>query len=200
MATRYIRPIELHVLLDINLKAQPLVSFLANFSRSRTPWAMVCLSALGLVLAALFFQHVLGHEPCVKCIYQRVAVIGICFAGLIPLIYPHFVLRSIGIILWGGFSIWGLSVAQEHLEVVFAEGFFIPPCPFFPEFPGFMPLHEWLPLVFGAPGSCDSNDWQFLGMGMPEWMQIIFILYIAGAALALVGHILSISQSLKAAK
>ena len=178
----------------------PIYQSIADFARSRTPWAFVSCSALALVLAALYFQHVLGHEPCVKCIYQRTAVIGIFLGGLLPLIKPNFLLRSLGLILWGASAIWGYRVAMEHLEVIFAEGFFIPPCPFFPEFPGFMPLHEWLPMIFGAKGSCDSNEWQFLGMGMPEWMQIIFALYILGAAIALLGHFLTLSQSQKAAK
>ncbi|MFC4699761.1 disulfide bond formation protein DsbB [Glaciecola siphonariae] len=173
---------------------------LAAWSQTRTPWAIVCVSALALLLAALYFQHVLGHAPCVRCIYQRTAVIGIFFATLLVLLYPHFVIRGIALILWGTSAIWGLFQAQEHLEVIFPETFFIPPCPFFPEFPGFMPLHEWLPMVFDAPGSCSANEWQFLGMGMPQWMQVVFSLYIAGWVVALLAQTVSASLSLKAAK
>ncbi|WP_371192886.1 disulfide bond formation protein B [Glaciecola sp. SC05] len=174
--------------------------WLANWSRTRTPWAIVCCSAFALLLAALYFQHVLGHAPCVKCIYQRTAIIAIFFATLLPVLYPHFFIRMLSLILWGAAAIWGLLQAKAHLEVIFPEGFFVPPCPFFPEFPSFMPLHEWLPMVFDAPGSCNTNDWQFLSMGMPEWMQIIFSLYIAGWIVALFGQILSVNLSLKAKK
>jgi disulfide bond formation protein DsbB len=176
------------------------MQWLAKWSQSRQPWAIVSISALGLLFAALYFQHVLGHEPCVKCIYQRTAVIGIFLGALIPLIYPHIVLRALGMIVWGSSAIWGLSVAREHLEVIFPQGFFVPPCPFAPEFPSFMPLDLWLPAIFDAPGSCNDNTWQFLSMGMPEWLQIIFALYIAGWFVALAAYIWSISLSLKAAK
>jgi disulfide bond formation protein DsbB len=177
-----------------------LLLWLAHWSKTRTPWAIVFFSALGLLLAALYFQYVLGHAPCVRCIYQRTAVIGIMIAALLPFIYPHFVMRTLGLILWGTSAIWGLLQARAHLEVIFPQSFFIPPCPFFPEFPAIMPLHEWLPLIFDAPGSCSSNDWQFLEMGMPEWMQIIFSLYIVGAIVALIAQIALLSRSGKAAK
>jgi len=176
------------------------LQWLANWSKTRTPWALVCFSAFALLLAALYFQHVLGHAPCVKCIYQRSAVIAIFFASLLPVFYPHFIMRSLALILWGTAASWGLIQANLHLEVIFPEGFFVPPCPFVPEFPSFMPLHEWMPMVFDAPGSCNTNDWQFLSMGMPEWMQIICSLYIAGWVVALLAQILSINLSVKAAK
>lgn len=173
---------------------------LAQWSRTRSPWAVVSLSAFALILAALYFQHALGHAPCVKCIYQRSAVIAIFFATLLPVFYPHFFIRTLALILWGTSAIWGLNQANAHLDVIFPEGFFVPPCPFVPDFPSFMPLHEWLPMVFDAPGSCNTNDWQFLSMGMPEWMQIIFSLYIAAWVIALIAQVLSINLSLKAAK
>jgi disulfide bond formation protein DsbB len=31
--------------------------------------------------------------------------------------------------------------------------------------------------VFAAEGDCLENTWQFLSMGMAEWMQIIFATY-----------------------
>lgn len=40
-----------------------------------------------------------------------------------------------------------------------------------------MPLHEWLPAVFGATGDCSENSWQFMDMGMAQWMRIIFGMY-----------------------
>jgi disulfide bond formation protein DsbB len=176
------------------------MQWLANWSQTRQPWAIVCLSAFALLLAALYFQHIQGHAPCVKCIYQRSAVIGIMFGALIPLLYPHILLRGLGLIIWGTSAVWGLHTAREHLLVIFPEGFFVPPCPFVPEFPAFMPLHEWLPAIFDAPGSCNDNTWQFLGMGMPEWMQVVFALDLVGWLVALVANIASISLSLKAAK
>ena len=48
-----------------------------------------------------------------------------------------------------------------------------------PIFPRWLQLHEWLPAVFAAEGDCLEDSWQFLSMGMAEWMQIIFAAYFA---------------------
>ena len=39
--------------------------------------------------SALYFQYGMDLQPCVMCIYERVALFGIAFAGLIGLIAPH---------------------------------------------------------------------------------------------------------------
>nr|WP_136249779.1 disulfide bond formation protein B [Ningiella ruwaisensis] len=182
---------------------EKITGILSQLSSSRALWGFVFVSALSLLLAALYFQHVLGHAPCVKCIYQRTAVILIAIAAVFPLFSKHIIIRLFSLALWGAAAIWGLIVANEHLDVIFPDSFFVPPCPLFPEFPGFMPLHEWLPKIFDAPGFCDNNDWQFLSMGMPEWMRIIFSLYIAGWVFALLAHgayIAAFIQSRKAAR
>lgn len=176
------------------------IAKLVTWSNTRSPWAIVCLSALALLLAALYFQHVLGHAPCVKCIYQRSAVIGIFFASLLAWVYPHVVTRLIALTGWGGSAYWGLMQAKAHLEVIFPEGFFVPPCPFVPDFPSALPLHEWIPSVFAAPGFCSANDWQFIDMGMAQWMEIIFSLYLLGWAVAVALYLLSFTQYRKAAK
>ena len=45
--------------------------------KSRRAWWLLALSALGLELTALWFQHGMGLDPCVKCVYERVAVLGL---------------------------------------------------------------------------------------------------------------------------
>jgi disulfide bond formation protein DsbB len=40
-----------------------------------------------------------------------------------------------------------------------------------------MPLHEWIPAFFAATGDCGNIDWQFVGLSMPGWMEIVFGLY-----------------------
>jgi disulfide bond formation protein DsbB len=44
---------------------------------------------LGLELVALRFQHGMGLDPCVKCLYERVAVAGLFCAGVIGSMYPR---------------------------------------------------------------------------------------------------------------
>ena len=43
----------------------------------RRAWWLLAVSALALELTALWFQYGMGLDPCVKCVYQRLAVMGL---------------------------------------------------------------------------------------------------------------------------
>lgn len=164
------------------------MQWLYQFSCSKKSWLMLALSAFGLLFAALYFQHALDHYPCIKCVYQRTAVIGILIAAMIPIVYNHWLARVSAFIIWGYSALQGLFAAREHLEVVFATNPFAAACEFVPNFPSFMPLHDWLPAIFDATGECNDNRWQFLSMGMASWMQIIFSVYLAVLAIILIAQ------------
>ena len=57
---------------------------ISKIPEHKSAWATLWLSALAFEVTALYFQYALGLAPCVKCIYQRTAMLGILFAGLIP--------------------------------------------------------------------------------------------------------------------
>ena len=159
--------------------------WLVDWSKTRQPWLILFLTAFALVASALYFQHVQNYLPCIKCIYQRTAVIGILLAALLPLITPTLPLRLVGLGLWIYSASMGLITANEHIEVIYADSIFMPPCPVVPNFPEFLPLHDILPRIFDGPGDCADNSWQFLNLGMAEWMRIIFALYLlVGIAVA----------------
>jgi disulfide bond formation protein DsbB len=154
-----------------------LVSSLSDWTTRKSSWLILFASAFALEVAALVFQHAFGFAPCVMCIYQRTAMWGIVLAGTIVLAFNHTITRLLGYVTWAVSSIWGAKLAWEHVDILTAPNPFFSPCEPVPGFPSFMPLHEWLPSVFAAPGFCDDESWQFLGMGMPQWMQGIFVSY-----------------------
>jgi len=51
--------------------------------QNKLGWGLIALSAFFLELAALFFQYVMGLEPCIMCVYQRLAVAGVLLSGVI---------------------------------------------------------------------------------------------------------------------
>ncbi|MFN6972746.1 MAG: disulfide bond formation protein B, partial [Rheinheimera sp.] len=54
-------------------------------------------------------------------------------------------------------------------------------CGIFPDFPTWLPLHEWIPEVFKPTGMCGEILWTLFGYSMPFWMRITFALFfIAG--------------------
>lgn len=151
---------------------------ISTFHLSRQSWGLLALSAALLEATALYFQYGMGLEPCIMCIYQRFAMLGILAAGLVGLLAPRsFMVRSLAFASWGVGSIWGYLLAREHIAMQTTTDPFAFTCDFVPNFPEFMPLHEWFPSFFAATGDCGSIDWSFMGLTMPGWMEIIFAAY-----------------------
>ena len=154
-----------------------MLNLFSAWAESKSAWLTLFMSSALLIVTALYFQHIMDLQPCIKCIYQRTAVFGILVSSLMPLIWQHSITRLLGFIGWGVASIWGFLIANEHVDMLFAANPFFVVCDIIPNFPAFMPLHELLPAVFGATGDCSENSWQFLDMGMAQWMRIIFGIY-----------------------
>ncbi|MCB1800485.1 MAG: disulfide bond formation protein DsbB [Gammaproteobacteria bacterium] len=145
---------------------------------ARSSWWLLAFSALALEVAALWFQHGMGLDPCVKCVYERVAVLGIFAAGIIGSVYPRALLfRVLGYLLWLISAGWGLRLALQHVGIqqdpATAFG-----CSFSAEFPAWAPLDSWLPQVFLPTGYCDDVQWQWLSLTMAQWMLVVFGIYL----------------------
>ncbi|MBR9727098.1 disulfide bond formation protein DsbB [Shewanella intestini] len=151
---------------------------LTRFSQSRLSWSLLLLSGLLLELSALFFQYGMKLEPCIMCIYIRVAVIGIMLAGLVGSIAPKFwAIRFIAMTAWLVSSVWGLKLALELNQLQVNPSPFAS-CSFFAEFPDFMPLDKWLPVFFEPRGMCSDIPWTFLNYTMTQWVILVFGIYI----------------------
>ncbi|MCQ8877849.1 disulfide bond formation protein DsbB [Pseudoalteromonas shioyasakiensis] len=152
------------------------MNWLADLADKRTPWVLLALIALIFEVTALFFQYQMGLEPCIMCIYQRTAMLGLLIAGVIGAINPsNMVIRITAFASWAIASFWGFLLAREHINMQTTTDPFAFSCEFEPNFP--VPLHEWLPHFFAATGDCGNIDWQFLGLSMPAWMEVIFGLF-----------------------
>ena len=149
---------------------------LAKIDEKRWSWALLALSALSLDLTALYFQYVLKLDPCVLCVYERMAVCGVMFAGVLGCINPKSLyLRLSGYALWAYSSYKGLALAIEHVGVQFPDNPFASSCDAFPQF--WLPIDKWLPQIFAPMGMCDEINWMFLGWTMPQWLIVCFVIY-----------------------
>lgn len=162
-----------------------MIQAISRLAEKKTPWVLLLLSAVGLQLTALYFQYGMDLQPCIMCIYQRTAVYGILLAALLVCLKNNLVTRLLGFAGWGISAGWGFLIAREHIDILYASNPFFASCEIVPNFPSFMPLHEWLPAIFAAPGDCTENRWQFLSMGMAEWMAVIFAAYFVVFAVVL---------------
>ncbi|MDF0535957.1 disulfide bond formation protein DsbB [Shewanella yunxiaonensis] len=156
---------------------------LQKFAHSRLSWLVLLLSAVALELSALFFQYGMKLDPCVMCVYQRVAVLGLAAAGIVGLVMPSFrLIRVIAAIIWGISAGWGLKLAIELNDIQQDPSPFAT-CSFMPDFPKWLQLHEWFPSVFMPTGMCTDIPWTFLGVTMAQWMIVVFATYLFALAI-----------------
>ncbi|MFH4859407.1 disulfide bond formation protein DsbB [Vibrio diabolicus] len=151
-----------------------ILNSLNQFSKGRLSWLLLLLFVVFFEACALYFQHVMMLAPCVMCIYERVAMMGVGVAAIIGLMAPNNpVFRWLGLIGWGLSSYKGLLLAQQHVDYQFNPSPFAT-CDLFVTFPSWAPLNQWVPWMFEAYGDCSKIVWQFLDLSMPQWLVVIF--------------------------
>ena len=143
--------------------------------------ALLCIALLAY---AFFEQFQMGIEPCPKCIFQRIAFMAMAVFFLAGALHgPGAAGRRAYAILVAIAAAAGAVVAVRHLIVQLAphdplmEG-----CG-----PGLnylldtFPIAEAIKKAFMASGDCGEINWAFLGITMPGWTLICYVLLGAGA-------------------
>ena len=131
-----------------------------------------------LIAAAMYFQHILGMEPCPLCIFQRLAVMA---TGLVLLIAAIHNPAGIGRRIYSFLSLLtaasGAAIATRHVWLQHLPADEVPTCG-----PGLnyildtFPLHEALSMVLRGSGECAEVHWSFLGLTIPGWTLIMFMI------------------------
>ncbi|MDV5085244.1 disulfide bond formation protein DsbB [Vibrio diabolicus] len=165
-----------------------ILNSLNQFSKGRLSWLLLLLFVVFFEACALYFQHVMMLAPCVMCIYERVAMMGVGVAAIVGLMAPNNpVFRWLGLIGWGLSSYKGLLLAQQHVDYQFNPSPFAT-CDLFVTFPSWAPLNQWVPWMFEAYGDCSKIVWQFLDLSMPQWLVVIFAGNLIALALILIAQ------------
>ena len=168
------------------------INTLSSWSTSRMSWLLLAGSAFILEIIALYFQYGMGLEPCVMCIYQRTAIFGVGLFALIAAIKPHHpIYRVSGIVGVMITTVWGFNIAYEHVQMQNPDNFLLAlSCEAFPNFPDWFAIHQWLPAIFEARGTCDTIDWAFMTLSMPQWMLVIFSTYLLAVSVVVLAKLI----------
>ncbi len=135
---------------------------------------LILIVAGATILAALFFEYVLGMQPCLLCLYQRwpyyVAVP--LAAVLVALSLPQS-LRRAGLALLGLIFVASAGLGAYHAGVEW--GFFLgpsgcggTPAPLASGMEDFMRQLETVRVI-----SCTEPAWRFLALSMAGWNAVI---------------------------
>lgn len=133
-----------------------------------------------LLVYALYVQHVQHIEACPLCIFQRIAFLAIGVFFLAGAAHgPVCAGRKVyaGLVTLAGLV--GVGVAGRHLYLQHLPKDQVPDCG-----PGLgymldtFPLAKTLKMVFTGSGECAEVNWTFLGLSMPGWTLICYVILI----------------------
>ncbi|NLC21534.1 MAG: disulfide bond formation protein B [Halomonadaceae bacterium] len=150
-------------------------------------WADIAIVCLGMWGVALFYQYVLGFQPCVLCIHVRLWITAILAVSLLAIVLNQS--RWVQLASWLGFL--GSSGALLERSWVLAgteRGWIMGSCSFDmnPGLPAWLPLHEWFSELFMPLSTCGRTPELMFGISMADGMMIMSGLFTLIAAFGFV--------------
>ncbi|MCR6662110.1 MAG: disulfide bond formation protein B [Luteimonas sp.] len=145
--------------------------------------AVACFALIGF---AIYSQLQWGLDPCPLCIFQRIAFAAL---GIVLLLGGIFAPRRVdGRRVWGvlGFiaAAVGMGIAGRHVWIQLNP----PPIPScgapFAFLRETLDTQTLIHKVLTGTGDCGTIDWTFLGLSMPAWSLVWFVLIGAWALFA----------------
>lgn len=152
------------------------------FSSPGKVFVLLGTACLGSVIVALFLEHYLLLKPCLLCYAQRFCVYLLIFVSLIAFLHKNqslFFFRTYltvasAIILIGS----SLSIRQLYLQSLPND--LVPTCgPDLEYLLETLPVLEVLLIAIKGDGNCAEVLWSFLGISIPGWLLIAFIVLFA---------------------
>ena len=147
---------------------------------SRLVFFLIFLLCAGLLGVAFYMEYVMGLEPCPLCWLQRFGFMG---AGLVALLAAVHGPGSMGTRIYAFFMVVGagagLGVAGRQLWLQSLPADQVPACgPSVDYLLDVLPLMEVLTTALRGTGDCAEVTWRFLGLSIPGWTSVFFVLVI----------------------
>ena len=135
---------------------------------------------LSLIAIALFMQYRIGLEPCPLCIFQRLFVIALGLLWLAAGLHnPTATGRRFYGVATSALAATGAGIATRHVWLQSLPPESLPGCGYgLQDMLQMFPLNETLALVFRGSGDCSEVAWRFLGLSIPAWTLIFFLVFL----------------------
>ena len=154
-------------------------------------WAIFALGS-SLLVAALYWQYVLGDDPCQVCIQARLWAVGIELVGALMLILPDtllYRLAGLALTLLTGAGMGERAFYLYEIENFRGDG----SCEFTLGMPSWFAVDQWFPALFEVRNICSYTPEIAFGVSMAE--ALIGIAAVV-CVLALLGFGLLINSTL----
>jgi disulfide bond formation protein DsbB len=142
-----------------------------SMTQTRTFLLAIAFTALALVGVALYLQHAHDMLPCPLCVLQRYAFLGIAIFSLVGAFMSK---PKAGTALALASGIAGLGVVGRHLYVLANPGFSCGIDPLTTTL-NQIPTATLMPWLFKADGWCEAATDQIMGLSIPQWSALWFV-------------------------
>lgn len=145
---------------------------------TRKTYFFLCVLTFMVVAGSFILQYGFKLQPCSLCIIDRALVILMLLIFSVAFVHnPQKVGKLIYSLLGFIVALGGIAVTARHLWLLQLPADKVPECG-----PGFgylietMPFHQALAVVFKGDGECTKNVPYFLGLSLPLWTMVAFVL------------------------
>ena len=157
----------------------------AMLRRERSLLVLLGLICVALVAGALYLQYFLHEDPCPLCIIQRYFFLLIAIFAFLGARFDNW--RGVRLleVLAALSALAGVLTAARHVYVQANPGFSCGFDALQPLVDSLPPAH-WLPGVFKVAGLCETAYPPILGLTLPQWSLVAFVIAFIPLALTLV--------------
>ncbi|MGF6757215.1 disulfide bond formation protein B [Paraburkholderia sp. GAS42] len=152
--------------------------------RERTWLVLLGLICVALVAGALYLQFVKHEDPCPLCIIQRYFFLLIAIFAFLGARFDRWrgvrLLEVLAVLS----ALGGIVTAARHVYVQAHPGFSCGFDALQPVVDG-LPPARWLPSVFKVAGLCETPYPPILGLSLPAWSLVAFVVMFVPLALSL---------------
>ncbi len=154
-----------------------------SVSRAARGFTLIFLVCFGLIAAALYLQHVKNLDPCPWCVVQRLGYIVIGVLALLAALHRP---RGFGIGVYGGLSAlvaatgaaaaaYQIYLQADKERAMSCAGSFVE------RLLDKSAIGKLIPPVLQYDGPCTLKPWSLLGLSIPEWSLVWFLILLVAA-------------------
>ena len=150
-------------------------------------WALFALGS-GLLAAALYWQYVIGDDPCQVCIQARLWAVALGLLGAVMLLLPESLFTRLAGLILAFIASAGMGERAYYLyeiENFRGDG----SCEFTLGMPSWFAVDQWLPALFEVRNICSYTPEIAFGVSMAEALMgiafVVCVITLLGLGLAL---------------
>jgi disulfide bond formation protein DsbB len=165
---------------------KPLAALTELLTKGRLLWWAIFALGSSLLVAALYWQYVLGDDPCQVCIQARLWAVGMGLVGALMLILPDtllYRLAGFALTLLTSVGMGERAFYLYEIENFRGDG----SCEFTLGMPAWFAVDQWFPALFEVRNICSYTPEIAFGVSMAEALlgisAIVCVLALLGSGL-----------------